>query len=124
MVGVVDIQSTEWGDAVLRSGTPTVVEFWHHRCPACETMKPVYEALHGKLGDVKLTRMNLLESRENRVLAIKEGVRSTPTFVVYCGGRPIGSIVGVMEQDEMEAELRALVGRSEACLMSTPLEPE
>lgn len=100
-----------------------MVEYWHHKCPACEEMKPIYEQLEARLkGRARLARMNLLESRENRVLAIKQGVRSTPTFMIYCGGAPIGVILGVRTLDEMEAEVKALLEVRDSCLKSTPLE--
>jgi thioredoxin 1 len=120
---VKDIQHTNFQSEVLDSDKPVVVEYWHNKCPACEEMKPVYEELEARVsGKVKLTRMNLLESRENRVLAIRQGARSTPTFMIYCGGRPIGAIIGVRTLDEMESELGALIKVSDSCLMATPLE--
>ncbi|OGD44804.1 hypothetical protein A3K69_02495 [Candidatus Bathyarchaeota archaeon RBG_16_57_9] len=120
---VKDIQHTDFQSEVLDSDMPVVVEYWHNQCPACEEMKPVYEAMEGHLsGRVKLTRMNLLESRENRVHAIKQGARSTPTFMIYCGGRPIGAIIGVRTLGEMESELGALIRVSDSCLRSTPIE--
>jgi thioredoxin 1 len=119
---VKDIQHTDFQSEVLASDRPTVVEFWHNQCPACEEMRPIYEALEGHLsGRVRLTRMNLLESRENRVLAIRQGARSTPTFMIYCGGRPIGAIIGVRTLGEMESELGALLRVSDSCLRATPI---
>lgn len=100
-----------------------MVEYWHHKCPACEEMKPIYEKLEDRLkGRARLVRMNLLESRENRVLAIKQGVRSTPTFMIYCGGAPIGVILGVRTLDEIETEVKALLDVRDSCLKGTPLE--
>jgi len=119
---VKDIQHTDFQSEVLASDRPAVVEYWHHQCPACMEMKPVYEALEAHLsGRVKLTRMNLLESRENRVLAIRQGARSTPTFMIYCGGRPIGAIIGVRTLGEMESELGALLRVTDSCLRATPI---
>jgi thioredoxin-like negative regulator of GroEL len=118
-----DIQHTDFEPAVSASKEPVVVEYWHHKCPACEEMKPIYEKLEARLmGRARLVRMNLLESRENRVLAIKQGVRSTPTFMIYCGGAPIGVILGVRTLDEMEAEVKVLLEVRDSCLKGTPLE--
>ena len=118
-----DIQHTDFDSAVSSSPEPVVVEYWHNKCPACEEMKPIFEALENRLtGSARLLRMNLLESRENRVLAIKQGVRSTPTFIIYCGGAPIGFILGVRTLEEMEAEVKALLKISDSCLRSTPLK--
>ena len=118
-----DIQNTDFEQVVSSSMEPVVVEYWHNKCPACMEMKPVYEALEARLiGRAKLVRINLLESRENRVLAIKQGVRSTPTFMIYCGGAPIGMILGVRTLDEMEAEVKALLDVRDSCLKNSPLE--
>ena len=122
---VVDIGIQDFEEQVLKSGKPIVVEYWHHKCPSCEAMKPVYMQMPGIMGDrIKFTRMNLLESRENRVHAIKEGVRSTPTFILYCEGRPTGVIIGVWELEDFKAELENLLKMKDACLKGTPLEPE
>ena len=78
----IDIQSSEWAEQVEAEEHPVMVEYWHHKCVACKKMKPVYEAQPGIFGDeIKFTRMNLLESKENRRFAIRAGVRSTPTFI-------------------------------------------
>jgi thioredoxin 1 len=117
-----DIQHTDFESVLSDSKEPVVVEYWHKQCPSCLEMKPVFEALDARLeGTAKLFRMNLLDSRENRILAIKQGVRSTPTFMIYCGGSPIGIILGVRLLDELEAEIRELLRLSESCLKSTPL---
>jgi thioredoxin 1 len=120
-----DIQHTDFESVVSSSIEPVVVEYWHNKCPACMEMKPVYEALEARLtGKARLVRMNLLENRENRVFAIRQGVRSTPTFMIYCGGAPIGVILGVRILDEMKAEVKALLDVRESCLKGTPLEKE
>ena len=125
MEKVVDIDTHDFEEKVLGTEKPVVVEYWHHKCPACKAMKPVYEQIPDEMGDrIKFTRMNLLESRENRVHAISEGVRSTPTFILYCGGRPTGVIIGVWELEDFKAELEKLLSMKEACLMATPLGTE
>ncbi|MCW4048384.1 MAG: thioredoxin family protein [Candidatus Bathyarchaeota archaeon] len=125
MPEIKDIQVADWETEITGSKIPVVVEFWHQKCVACKEMKPIYEALPGRIGDrVKLTRMNILDSKENRRHAIKQGVRSTPTFLVYCDGRPIGAIIGIRTLNEMDAEVLALIGMSDNCLLATPLEEE
>lgn len=85
-------------------------------------MKPIYEAQPAKIKDAKFIRMNLLENKENRVFAIRNGVRSTPTFVVYCEGRPIGQVIGKREPDEFTQELKMIIENADSCLRSTSLE--
>ncbi|MFA9437250.1 MAG: thioredoxin family protein, partial [Candidatus Bathyarchaeota archaeon] len=98
MSSILDIQADDWEREITQEKRPVVVEFWHHKCVVCKEMKPIFEEQPKKYGEsVKFTKMNLLESKENRMLAIRNGVRSTPTFIVYCEGRPIGQIIGYRE---------------------------
>jgi thioredoxin-like negative regulator of GroEL len=122
MSSITDIQAEEWEQEVQQEKRPVVVEYWHHKCVVCKEMKPIYEAQPMKFSGVKFTRMNLLESRENRVFAIRNGVRSTPTFAIYCEGRPIGQIIGSWEPEEFTNELKMIIDNADSCLMSTPIE--
>jgi len=121
----IDIQSSEWAEQVEAEERPVMVEYWHHKCTACKQMKPIYERQSGIFGDeIKFARMNLLASKENRRFAIRGGVRSTPTFILYCQGRPVGQIIGPRRPDDFTEEIRALAGNAESCLMATPLDEE
>ncbi|MCW4011700.1 MAG: thioredoxin family protein [Candidatus Bathyarchaeota archaeon] len=123
MSSIIDIQVDDWDEKILGETRPVVVEYWHHKCPVCIEMKPIYEAQPEKYGEtVSFTRMNLLVSKENRVLAIRNGVRSTPTFIVYCEGRPVGQIIGQRKPDEFSSELKLIIDNADKCLMSTPVE--
>jgi thioredoxin 1 len=123
MPSITDIQASDWESLVVQGRRPVVVEYWHQKCVVCIEMKPIYEAQPEKLGEnVKFTRMNLLENKENRIFAIRNGVRSTPTFVVYCEGRPIGQIIGQRKPDEFTEELKMILENADKCLSSTPLE--
>jgi len=123
MSSIIEIQAADWEKEVTQEKRPVVVEYWHHKCPVCIEMKPIFEAQPPKYGEkVKFTKMNLLESKENRVFAIRNGVRSTPTFIVYCEGRPIGQIIGHREPEEFTKELKTIIENTDNCLKATPLE--
>ncbi len=123
MSSVLELQVDDWADVVEHETRPVVVEYWHHKCVICIEMKPIFEAQPQIYGDaVKFARMNLLESKENRVFAIRNGVRSTPTFIVYCSGRPIGQIIGHREPEEFTEELKMIIDNADSCLKATPVE--
>jgi thioredoxin 1 len=93
---MIDILYTDWDSAVSKAEGPIVVEFWHQSCPTCKKIEPIVRELPGKLeGRVKLVRLNVLENKETRRLAIEKGVIGTPTFKVYCKGSEIGEVVGL-----------------------------
>ena len=123
MSSILDIQADEWEREITQEKRPVVVEFWHHKCVVCKEMKPIFEEQPKKYGEsVKFTKMNLLESKENRVFAIRNGVRSTPTFIVYCEGRPIGQIIGYREPEEFTKELKMIIDHTDSCMRATPIE--
>jgi thioredoxin 1 len=123
MSSILDIQADDWEREITQEKRPVVVEFWHHKCVVCKEMKPIFEEQPKKYGEsVKFTKMNLLESKENRVLAIRNGVRSTPTFIVYCDGRPIGQIIGYREPEEFTKELKMIIDHTDSCMRATPIE--
>ena len=125
MSDLIDIQWTDWDRAVLRSGKPVVVEFWHDKCPYCKKIEPVVEQLPSILGDkASIVRINVLESRENRRLAISRGVMGTPTIKVYSCGREVGEVVGMEVLEHLKEKVEAIVDNAGKCLSgSTPLEP-
>ncbi|MFA9496784.1 MAG: thioredoxin family protein [Candidatus Bathyarchaeota archaeon] len=123
MSSILDIQADDWEREITQEKRPVVVEFWHHKCVVCKEMKPIFEEQPKKYGEsVKFTKMNLLESKENRVFAIRNGVRSTPTFIVYCEGRPIGQIIGYREPEEFTKELKMIIDHTDSCMRATPIE--
>ena len=122
MSSITDIGVNDWETKVATNTKPVVVEYWHHKCIVCKEMKPIYEAQPPKHLDTVFTRMDLLESKENRVFAIKNGVRSTPTFVAYCQGRPIGQIIGQRTPEDFTKELKMILDNADKCLTSTPVE--
>ena len=67
--------------------------------------------------------MNVLESTENRMIAMEHGVSGTPTIKVFCEGRDIGEIIGFKDLEGLKDELGQILASREDCLaMSTPLE--
>jgi thioredoxin-like negative regulator of GroEL len=122
MVKIIEFNVDDWDVVIEESYKPVVVEFWHNKCPACEKMKPIYEKISEEMADsIKFTKMNLLERRENRKHAIQIGVRSTPTFMIFCNGILIGSLVGIYKKEDLKDQIKKIINNKEFCLMATPL---
>jgi thioredoxin 1 len=122
MSRLIDFGVEKWSEVVEEADKPVIVEFWHERCSACLEMKPIYEEIAEDIDDVKFTRVNILESKENRKYAIQLGVRSTPTFMIICDGTPIGSLVGIFSKEDLKEQIIKIVDNKESCLMASPLE--
>lgn len=102
---MVNLQYNDWEREVIASEKPVIVEFWHDTCPICIRVEPKFRQIPEMLGPgVKVARLNVLENRENKRLAIENGIIGTPTIKVYCKGNEAGELVGleVLEVDLAE----------------------
>jgi thioredoxin 1 len=123
MSKVIELQAGSWEKEVSGAKGPVVVDFWHQMCGWCLKLNPVFDQLPGRFASVKFAKMNVLESPENRSLAIENGVMGTPTIKVFCEGRDIGEIIGFRSLEELAGGLKAILLRKEDCLgKSTPIE--
>jgi len=82
------------GDAVL-------LEFSSANCPPCRSMQPVIAQLEQAGVPVRHVDVN-----QERDLAIRYNVRSTPTYVVLAGGREKTRLVGAQSLQTMQQTLR------------------
>ena len=91
---VLEVDTKSWEKEVLESDL-VVVEFWHESCPVCKSLAPIYGRIAEEFKDkIKFARLNVLASKENRDLAVKYGVMSTPTLIFFCKRKPITTKVG------------------------------
>lgn len=123
MSKVKDLQAEDWESEVLNAEGLVVVDFWHNMCGWCLKLNPVFTQLPGRFDRAKFVKVNVLESTDNRRIAMDLGVMGTPTIKVFCEGRPIGEIVGFRSLDGLVKDLNGIFSRRDDCLsQSTPLE--
>jgi thioredoxin 1 len=123
MSKVKDLQAEDWESEVLNAEGLVVVDFWHNMCGWCLKLNPVFAQLPGRFDRAKFVKVNVLESTDNRRIAMDFGVMGTPTIKVFCEGRPIGEIVGFRSLDGLVKDLNGILSRRDDCLgQSTPLE--
>lgn len=82
---------------VLKSETPVLVDFWAEWCTPCHMLTPTIEELEKEYaGKVKFGKMNV---DENIKTPSTFSIMSLPTVVMFKGGKPLGSVVGVQSKD-------------------------
>lgn len=78
---------------VLKSDVPVLVDFYADWCGPCKLMAPVVEQLATEYeGKIKVGKVNIDDSAD---LAMKYGILSIPTLIVFRKGEVIRKEVGV-----------------------------
>ncbi len=88
---------------VLKSAEPVLVDFWAPWCGPCRAVAPTVESIAAEYaGKVKVVKVNTDESGE---VAMKLGITSIPTLMVFKGGQMVERVVG----NRPKADLISLV---------------
>ena len=98
----VAVTNETFGDQVLQSRTPVLVDFWADWCGPCKVIGPTLEALADDYkGKVNIAKLNVDDSPDT---AGRFGVRSIPTLIVFKDGEAQQTIIGVRSKGQL-AEL-------------------
>lgn len=94
MSPVLDLDTMNWEKNVEKAADPVAVLFYSPTCPHCRSIMPYFENYAGELeGAISFVRIDI---SINPWIAERYGIMSTPTFAVFCQGRPVAQIVGAV----------------------------
>lgn len=84
---------------VIQSSAPVLVDFWAEWCPPCHAIAPSLEEIAAELeGSVKIAKLNV---DDNPRTAVKYGVRSLPTLIMFKNGEPISLQIGAAPKSRL-----------------------
>ena len=90
----VEITDANFESEVLKADKPVLVDFWAEWCAPCKIIAPTVEQLAKEYdGQLKVGKIDV---DSNQQTAIKFGIRSIPTLLVFKGGRVVDQIVGAL----------------------------
>ena len=96
---VVELNSENFEELVLKSETPVLVDFWAPWCGPCRMLAPTLEKLADESESVIVAKLNV---DENQALAAKYQIRGIPTLVLFKDGNLDKKVSGVQTLDNLK----------------------
>lgn len=91
---------------VLQTELPVLVDFFATWCGPCKMQGPIVDELAGEV--VGQAKVGKLDVDQAPVTAQKYGVMSIPTIIIFKGGEPKATLVGLQTKEALKAELAKL----------------
>ena len=99
----VEVTDASFEEVVLKSELPVLVDFWAVWCAPCRMVAPIVEELAAeKEGSLKVVKMDV---DNNPDTAMKYGIRSIPTLLMFKNGEVIDQIIGAIPKSMIESKI-------------------
>ncbi|MCS7228763.1 MAG: thioredoxin TrxA [Candidatus Kryptonium sp.] len=100
---IIELNDQNFEDEVLKSDKLVLVDFWAEWCAPCRMIAPIVEEIANEYADrLKVGKLNV---DYNPKTAMKYGIMSIPTLLLFQNGRVIEQIVGAMPKKNLLARL-------------------
>jgi thioredoxin 1 len=107
VANVLEVTVSTFDAEVAESPIPVIVDFWAPWCGPCKMLAPTLDAVSQEVaGKVKVVKVNV---DDNQQLAVKFGVMSIPTMIIFKGGQQVNRMVGAKSRDEIVKALTAVM---------------
>ncbi len=99
MAKPVHVTDSTFDAQVLKSDIPVLTDFWAEWCGPCKMITPILEEIaEDYAGQIKIAKVDV---DENNQIAMKLGVQSIPTVILFKNGQAVERLVGAMPKERL-----------------------
>ena len=97
-MSILNITKENFEEAVLRAPNRVLLDFWAEWCGPCQMIAPIVHELAEENEHITVGKVNVDEQME---LAVKYGISSIPTLLVFEDGQVIATSVGLKSKEQI-----------------------
>lgn len=94
----VKLTSANFEEIVLKSDKPVLVDFWAAWCGPCQMVGPIVEEIAKENPNFKVCKVDIDAAQD---LAVKYGVMSIPTLIVFKDGKEVNRTLGAQPKESI-----------------------
>ena len=103
----ITITDDNFEQEVIKSDKPVLIDFWATWCGPCKMIAPIVEELVDEYeGKAKIGKLDV---DNNQQTAIKFGVRSIPTILIFKDGKLKDTIIGAGPKGQIVQRLNSAI---------------
>ncbi len=103
MSEVRNVGTAGWDEEVLGVEGPVLVDLWAEWCAPCRVVGPIVDEISSERADS--LSVFKLDVDANPEVAVRYGVNSIPTLLVFNDGEEVGRVVGALPKLRIEARI-------------------
>ena len=98
-MSIVHVSDDSFESDVIQADKPVLVDFWAEWCGPCKMIAPILEQLAGEYGDrLQIAKLDVEASQGT---AMKYGIRSIPTLMLFKDGEVQAQHVGMLSKEQL-----------------------